>query len=361
LQNQTTWTSGGSKADFNKAAEKSPENVSENYFHLEPVLIKKDDLWNIMPPSNVYPKDRNGKALWLDSDYVTVAMIRIDLAPESFPLNSSYWVITEKLTKGLATKILHLHSKQSHLRKIRMISEERNEIIEILISQIRGIMTKLGVVYRVIDNEAGELRQTWEDLIHKHNPEQPRRANIIKRLNLLLKELDGDFSRNTDLEITKKLEWYQNKLVEFCFQPEENEVWLREKISPLWESTASRLKSTSDIQKIVNNLLDELEQSFYIGLDETLVENIDNISTSNKSKWIDLAYKAKDLKRSDLLQEYIHLLKQTNIDLPIKRKTIDNLLCLRSLAFYIEDLESKLNEYFNKYYTYVEEEKVHLH
>ena len=349
LRNQMTWTSSGSKANFNKAVEKSSGKVSANHFHLEPVLIKKDALWDSMPPPSVYPKDEGGKALWLDSDCVAVALIKIDLAPESFPLGPSYWEITEKLSEGLAIQLLHLHSRQSHSRKMGMITEERNEIIAILINQIRQIMTKLGVVYRVIDNEAGYLRQTWEDLIHEHNPEQPCRPNIIKQLNLLLKKLDGGLRGDADSEISKQLEWYHNKAVEFCFLPKENEVWFQQKITPLWENTASRFKPAPEVKKQIKNLLDKLEQSFYVGLDETLVDKIDTIPTSIKSKWADLAYNAKDLTRGDLLQEYIHLLEQTNIELPNKRKTIENLLCLKKLAFYIEDLESRLNEYFDKY------------
>jgi hypothetical protein len=356
-----TWTSSGSKDDFNKAMEKSSGTVSGTHFHLEPVLIKKDVLWDTMPPPSVYPKDEGGKSLWLDSDCVTVALIRIDLAPKSFPLDPSYWEITKKLTEGLAIQLLHLHIKQSHSRKMRRITEERNEIMEILISQIRQIMSKLGLVYRVIDNEARMLRQTWENLIHEHNPEQPRRPNIIKELNLLLQKLDGDSGGDADLEISKQLRWYQKKLAEFCFQPEENEVWLRQRITPLWEDTVSRFKSAPEMKEQIKNLLDKLEQSFYIGLDETLVDKIDTIPASIKSKWTDLVYNAKDLTKGDLLQEYIHLLEQTKIELPNKRTSLENLICLRNLALYVGDLESKLNEYFDKYEIDTKAKQMHLH
>ena len=361
LRNQMTWTSSGSKADFNKAVEKSSGKVSGNHFHLEPVLIKKDALWDSMPPPSVYPKDKGGKTLWLDSDCVAAALMKIDLTPESFPLDPNYWEITEKLTEALATQLLHLHSKQSLSKKTEKIAEERNEIIEILIIQIRQIMTKLGVVYRVIDNEADHLRQTWENLIHEHNPEQPCRPNIIKQLNLLLKSLDGDHNGGAESEIVEQLEWYQNKLAEFCFLPKENELWFQQKITPLWENTAARFNPAPEVKKQIKELLDKLEQSFYVGLNETLVDKIDTIPKSIKSKWTDLAYNAEDLTKGDLLQEYIHLLEQTNIELPNKRKTIENLLCLKILALYIENLESKLNKYFDKYETNIQAEQVHLH
>ena len=361
LRNQNTWTSCGSRVDFNKAVEKSSGKVVGNHFHLEPVSMKKDALWDSMPPPSVYPKDEGGKTLWLDCDCVAVGLIKIELVPEFFPLDQSYWEIAERLTEGLAIQLLHLHSKQSFSRKMEMIAAERKELIEILINQIRQIMTKLGVLYRVIDNETAHLRQTWENLIHEHNPAQPCRSDIIKQLNLLLKNLDGDHKGVAQSEFVKQLKWYQNKLAEFCFLPKENEVWLQQKIAPLWENTAARLKPAPEVKKQINNLLIKLEQSFYVGLNETLVDKIETIPASIKSKWTDLAYNARDLRKGDLLQEYIHLLEQTNIELPNRRKTIENLLCLKSLALYIEELEGKLNQYFDKYETDIRAEQVHLH
>jgi hypothetical protein len=361
LRNQDTWTSCGSKVDFNKAVVKSSGKFTGNPFHLEPVLMKKDALWDSMPPPSVYPRDEGGRTLWLDCDCVAVGLIKIELVPEFFPLDQSYWEIAEKLTEGLAIQLLHLHSKQSFSRKMEMIAEERNEIIEILISQIRQIMTKLGLLYRVIDNEAALLRQTWENLIHEHNPKQPCRSDIIKQLNLLLKNLDGDQNGFAKSELAQQLKWYQNKLAEFCFLPEENEVWLQRRIAPLWKNTAARFKPAPELKKQINKLLNKLEQSFYVGLNETLADKINTIPTPIKSKWTDLAYNSRDLRKGDLLQKYIHLLEQTNIELPNRRNTIENLICLKSLALYIEELEGKLNEYLDKYETDIQAGQANLH
>jgi hypothetical protein len=228
LRNQRAWTSSGSKDDFRRLVEKSRGKLSDNHFHLEPVLMSKADLWDGMPPPSVYPRDRGGKPLWLNTDSITVALIKIDLAPESSPF-------TKELTQALAIQLLHLHSKQSLSKKMEVIQEERDEIKEILISQIRKIMTKLGLVYRVIDNEVAYLRESWENIIHECHPGQPCRANIVEQLNLLLQELNIDHKVVAESESVKKLVWYQNKLAEYCFLPEENEVWFQQKILPLWK------------------------------------------------------------------------------------------------------------------------------
>ena len=57
----------------------------------------------------------------------------------------------------------------------------------------------------------------------------------------------------------------------------------------------------------------------------------------------------------------IALLEQTSIELPNKRKTMENLFCLKNLALYIEDLEGKLNEYFDKYKIDTQARQKHLH
>ena len=161
-------------------------------------------------------------------------------------------------------------------------------------------------------------------------------------------------------DTVEQLAWYQDKLAEHCFLPEENEVWFQQKILPLWKNTASRFNSAPKIEKQMKRLFDQLEQSFYVGLNEKLIDKIDDIPHSAKSKWKSLAYNEKDWTRVDLLKKYIHLLEGIDIELPNKKKTLENLLCLRSLVLYVEGLESKLNNYIDKYKIHTEEEQIYF-
>lgn len=361
LRNQNTWTSSGSKTEFNKALKMSSGKVIGNQFHWEPILMKKDALWNRTASPSVYPKDKAGRSLWFDCDCVTVALIKIDLVPGSFLLDSDYWEITEKVTEGLALQLLHLHTEQFFLQRIKRLEQDRNEIIQILIIQIRQIMTRLSLVYRMIDNQVAYIRKTWEDLVHKHNPEQPCKSNIINQLNLLLETLERHHNGNAESKIIKQLAWYQNKLAEYCFMPEENEVWFQQKIEPLWRHVDSKLNSSKDVQGRIKTLLTLLENSFYVGSNETLSDNIDNIPKSIRSKWINLAYNEKTLTKVDYVKEYIHLLRSLDIE-PIKQNNmIDNLVCLRKLAMYIEQLENNLNHYIDIYEIHNSTDKEYLH
>jgi hypothetical protein len=348
IRKQTGLTTVTSAAPLDKGVLRSCAKGLKAHFILEPVLMEKADLWPSMPPSSVYPKDRDGKPLWLESDHVMVALIEIILSSEATSPDPNCWQITEELARALAMQLLHLHSHQSLGKKIEVVAEERDEIRQILITQIRKIMSKLGMIYRVIDNEVASLRQSWEDLIHQYHPEQPYKSKIVEQLNLLLQNLDTDLDTHSAGETRKQIEWYQNKLAEFCFLPEENEVWFQQKIVPLWTSAASRLNSAPHVKKQIKKLLDGLEQSFYVGLDETLFDKIDHIPNSVKSRWIRLIYNEKDWTKIDLLNEYIHLLEELHISLPNKRKTLENLICLKNLALTIEDLEEKLTTYYQQ-------------
>jgi hypothetical protein len=361
LRNQRAWTSSDSKDDFRRLVEKTRGKLSDNHFHLEPVLMRKADLWHSMPPSSVYPKDRDGNPLWLNSDHVTVALIKINLTLKSSPFDQNYWQVTEELTKTLAIQLLHLHSKQFYSKKMEVIQEERDELRETLITQIRKIISRLGLIYRIIDNEVAYLRQSWENLIHQYHPEQPCRHNIVKQLNLLLEKLTVDHNVVSESEAVKQLAWYQNKLSEFCFLPEENEVWFQQKILPLWKNTATKFNSAPKIKKQMKKLFDQLEQSFFVGLNKTLIDKIDDIPNSIKAKWTNLAYNEKNLAKVDLLKEYTHLLEEVYIDFPNKRKTLENLVCLRNLALYFENLEDELDKYIDKCEIFTSIEQTFLH
>jgi hypothetical protein len=287
--------------------------------------------------------------------------MRIDLDTGSSPFDSDYWMITRELTKTLAIQLLHHHSKKSLSRMMAAVQEERDEIQEILIRQIRKMMTKLSLVYRVIDNEAARLRQAWEDIIHECHPGEPCRANIVAQLNLLLQELDIEHEVVAESETVKQLVWCHNKLAENCFLPEENEAWFQQRILPLWKTTASRYNSVPKSRNQMKKLLDQLQQSFYVGLNETLIDKINAIPHSVKSQWKSLAYNEKNWTKVDLLKKYIHLLEGLDIKLPNKRKTLENLLCLRSLVLYVDDLENKLNNYIEKYKTYTAGKQIYLH
>jgi len=349
LQNQRSWTSSGSKDDLSTGVEISSEKILEKHFHFQPVMMRKADLWHSMPPPSVYPRDRDGKPMWLNSDYVTVALIKINLALESHSFDQNYGQITEVITQALENQILYLNSKESFITRIKMFTEENQELQKILFNTIRQAMVKLSLINRVVDNEIADLRQSWENLVYKYHPKEPCKKNIVKQLNQLLQKLTVDLHVPVDSETARELAWYQDTMAQYSFLPEENEVWFQKKILPLWRDTTSGFNSSPNLKRKVKKLLDQLEQSFYVGSNEKLINKIDSIPKSLKSKLMNLAYNGKYLPKVDLLEEYTHILEKIDSDLLNKDKKLENLACLRMLAIYFQELENNLNEYINKY------------
>ena len=361
LQNQSSWTSSGSKDDFCNGVEKSSEKMSEKHCHFQPVMLRKADLWHSMPPPSVYPRDRDGEPIWFNSDHVTVALLIINLAFESHPFDQNYWQITEWLTGTLEHQLLYLHSKESFSYQIELLTEEKEELKIVLINQIRQAMVKLSLVNRVVDNEIADLRQSWENLVHKYHPEQPSKNNILKQLNQLLEQLTEDLHVHANSETAKELSWYQHTMADYSFLPEENEVWFQKKILPLWRDTTSKLNQTPELKGQVQKLLDKLEQSFYVGSNKKFINKIDSIPKSIKSKWINLAYNGKGLTKNDLLEDYTYILENIKIDLFSRRNKLESLACLKMLASYLQKLEINLNEYIIKYGNNNQIDKSNLH
>ena len=93
----------------------------------------------------------------------------------------------------------------------------------------------------------------------------------------------------------------------------------------------------------VEKLLDQLKKSFYVALDKELSDKIGTVPEEIKRKWIDLSYREINGNTNGLMQEYIDLLNRIDFDLPHKRHSLRNLICLKELVEVIPEIEGKLN------------------
>jgi hypothetical protein len=131
--------------------------------------------------------------------------------------------------------------------------------------------------------------------------------------------------------------------MESCFLPKQNETWLKRKVRPLWSSIISKADLSSKEKNRIEQLLEDLEKSFHLGLDKGLRDKVDSISEKLKEKWVDLAYRELNGRNNGLLKDYIEFLDNVDLDLPRKRHCVKNLVYLKSLVELIPDVEEKLN------------------
>jgi hypothetical protein len=340
---QKSWTAEDPENNIRCVRKQLEGKAGEDYHHMEPVLVKKADLWDDVPPTGVFPEDSTGKPLWADSPYATVAVIKIHFLPGTIKQGDRSTRVIKELSHSLGTQMLSLHAREVALEKEERLIEERKEICDILAHEFRNLVPRIGFAYRAINNEISYLREAWENLIHDHCPEQSSKQIILRQLDSILLDLEKNHDDSNLLNNIGRLSRYQKQLMESCLLPHQNETWLRQKIRPLWESILSKTDFSSEKKSQIEELLGRLKQSFQVGLDENLRDKVEGVPAELKEKWVYLAYRELNGRNNGMLKQYIEFLDNLDLDLPRKRHCVKNLVYLKSLVELVPEVEEKLN------------------
>ena len=343
VEKQKSWTAEDPENNIRCVRKQLEGKAGEDYHHMEPVLVEKADLWDDMPPTTVFPLDSTGKALWVDSPYATVAVIKIHFLPGTIKQGDRSTRVIKELSHSLGTQMLSLHAREVALEKERRLAEERLETCDVIAHEFRNLVPRIGFAYRAINNEISYLREAWENLIHDHCPEQSSKGAILHQLDEILRAIETEHGGSNAANDIARVSRYQQQLMESCFLPHQNESWLRNQIRPLWQAILAKTNSHADLERQINKLLEDLRKSFHLGLDKRLRQKIDFIPGEIKEKWVDLAYREINGKNNGMLKQYIEFLDNADLDLPRKRHCVKNLVYLKSLVELIPEVEEKLN------------------
>jgi hypothetical protein len=341
VEKQKSWTAEDPENNIRCVRKQLEGKAGEDYHHMEPVLVKKADLWDDMPPTVVFPEDSAGKPLWVDSPYATVAVVKIHFLPGTIKQGDRSTRVIKELSHSLGTQMLSLHAREAALEKEERLIEERKEICDILAHEFRNLVPRIGFAYRAINNEISYLREAWENLIHDHCPEQSSKRAILQKLDEILRDIETECDASNAANDIARVFRYQQQLMESCFLPHQNESWLRNQIRPLWQAILAKTNSHADLESQINKLLEDLRKSFHLGLEKRLREKIDSIPGEIKEKWVDLAYREINGKNNGMLKQYIEFLDNADLDLPRKRHCVKNLVYLKSLVELIPEGEAQ--------------------
>ncbi len=340
VERQKSWTADDPENNIRCVRKQLEGRAGEDYHHMEPVLVRKSDLWEKLPPLTVYPVDQLKRPIWQKTSFATVAVIKIHFAPESVRRGDKATRVIKKLSHSLGTQMLSLHAKEVALEKQKRLAGERQDTCNTLAHEFRNILTRTGFIYRAINNEISYLREFWEGLVQQYNPEKLHKKRILEELIQLSRTVQED---NGSREISRLL-GYQEQLMFSSLLPKQNAIWLRQKIRPLWASILSRDDVSTALKRQVEDILERLEESFYFGLDRSLINRIDGLPNKLKRKWTELVYQEIDGRTNGALKDYIELLDHTKLEIPHKRQTLKNFVYLKSLMEMLPELEKKLND-----------------
>jgi len=187
------------------------------------------------------------------------------------------------------------------------------------------------------------LREAWENLIQEHVPGLNSKQEILEQLNTVLNQVATQNNSTDFLNEISALKEYQKYLVESFLLPQQNETWLRQRIRPLWLSILSQTKVFESDSKKVDQLLDQLKESFHSPLNQKFIDKIKIISNDLQKKWGDLAYREINRANNGIINEYTELLESVDLELPRKRTSLKNFSYLKALVELIPEIEENLN------------------
>jgi hypothetical protein len=340
VEKQKSWTAEDPENNIRCVRKQLEGKAPEDYHHMEPVLVKKTDLWEKSPGADAFPEDNSGMPIWKESPYATVAVIKIHFSPRTIKQGDRSTRIIKELSRSLGTEMLSLHAREVALEKQKRLTEERQDTCNSLAHDFRNIIARTGFAYRAINNEISYLREFWENLVCHYSPEVPNKQRIVTELNHSLRTLQN----NSDSREIPRLITQLNQLKENVLLPQQSAMWVQRKIKPLWMSILSKHQISTELRQEIEGYLSRLVESFYLGLNHTLIDKIDVLSDELKQKWTELVYKEIDGNTNSIVKDYVELLDRTDLDIPHRRQSLRNFIYFRSLIELVPDIESKLDD-----------------
>jgi len=342
VERQKSWTSETPREDA-RSVRLQVEGVWEDYHHMEPVLIRKEDLYPGNGPVLEYPEDTRGGTLWQDSEYVVVAVIKIHFKPNTIKIRSGETKIIKKLSRALGTELLSYQLRQHSVEAMHQLTDDKIDSCNILADSLRNAITKSGLIFSLIKLELGVLRKQWEGILLEHSDQREMQSEAVQALNKILLNMNGTADKSAAELIDT-----QTKFLDLSFPPERGENWVRMQIEEKWNKLISMNPLGKEQVEQIRRGIEQLKKSLYLGKDPDILEAYDKIPASLKMDWVDLIYKNTDSIDLKFVDEVTDILEQPFLNLPFKEKSRRSLVHLRALAEIISQLEENTNVVLRK-------------
>lgn len=334
---QRSWTAESPSNDA-RSVRLQVEGVWEDYHHMEPVLIPKEDLYTNGEPLSEYPRNVTGEILWQGSPYAVVAVIKIHFNPNTIRLKSPETKVIKQLSRSLGTELLSYQLREQSVGALQQLAEDKLNSYNILADSLRNAVTKSGLVFSLIKLELSFLRKQWEEIILDHSDLKHLKQDAVSKLNEILA---GQNDEATGLK--GDLMEAQIKFLDLYLPPEVGANWLRMQIEERWEKLLGLGGKKGTWPKDVRRQIDALQRSLHLGMEPRLLAQYRDIPDSEKAEWVNLIY--TDLDRVDLgfLDKLLAFLENGSVRLPYQDKSQKSLIRLKAVAETMGELEQDTN------------------
>jgi hypothetical protein len=341
VEKQKSWTAEDPIHDA-RSVRMQVEGTREDFQHMEPVLVRKSDL-NLNMYSSEYPKDYNGDVIWKESEYVTVAVVKIHFRPHTIRIGSYETMVIKKLSRSLGTELLSYQLRQDSLKTMQEYAKDRLNACNILADSLRNTITKSGMIFSLVKQEIGYLRDQWEQLLLQDGKEKYTKSEAIKDLNDMLMGMG-----NGHEDLRKDLVDVQNKFLELSLPPEKGENWVVMQIEERWKDLLYRYPQGEKKQRGIWETIEKLKESLHIGRNPEVLSAYDGLPEEIKRDWVNLIYTNNDHFDAKVVDNLINILDNPMLGIPSRERSKKNLKQLKALAETMHQLERNTNFVLNQ-------------
>ncbi|MBN1104013.1 MAG: hypothetical protein JXL84_11415 [Deltaproteobacteria bacterium] len=337
VEKQKSWTSEDPRND-SRSVKLQVEGMWEDSHHMEPVLVRKLDLHLDMYSTFDYPKDYCVNTIWQDSDYVVVAVIKIHFQPYTIRMGSPETVVIKKLSRLLGTELLSHHLHQDSLRAMQQLARDRINACNILADSLRNAVAKGALVFSLVKQEIGYLRDQWERLLLEILHEKSPKFTNIESLNKMVLEINGDCGL-----LRQDLIGVQKRFLELSLPPQRAENWVVMQIEERWKDLFEKCAVNEEKRKAIWEVIAALKKSLYFGIDVEVLKCCTHLIEDTVKEWTSLIYDNSDRFERSKLDRLIHLLSTQDFGIPSQDKSRKTLIQLKALAQTLGQLEQNTN------------------
>lgn len=284
VEQQKSWTADNPQENI-RSIRKQVEGKLEDCHHMEPVLVRKADLFENSFSSFKYPVNWYGNPIWQDADHVVVAVIKIHFAAHTIQRGDASTKIIKKLSRTLGTELLSLYLRETYLEARQNLALQRLQSSNAIAHELRNTLMKLGFVFPAINAVMGLLREQWEDEMGRTYPELESKKALLQKLSQLLLLRQSHLNGQKQLlQLSNTLLAEQEELCTLFLAPEQEMRWLRVKIQPKWQRLLSETAAWDSQKETVEQLLTRLEEAISLVTDEAMTMKMD-VPVELKALW----------------------------------------------------------------------------
>ncbi|MCU0586906.1 MAG: hypothetical protein MUF52_02015 [Syntrophobacteraceae bacterium] len=343
VEKQKSWTADNPYEDV-RSVGKQLRGEIEDFHHMEPVLVRKADLYGESASSIEYPYDWQGYPIWQDTDYVVAAVIKIHFLPHAIKRDDRSTLVIQELSRSLGTELLTLHFREHLYRAQKDFARQRLHSCEILAHELRNAFIKFGFIFSAVNAVVGILREEWEARIREAVPELEWKDSILAKLNRILASRMATSELASGCQAAARtLMADQEELASVSILPSQAEQWIRNKIQPKWRRLMGDCPAWDEDRPEIEHLIEDLFHAIGLGMDQELIARLNHVPDEIREQWPRLVYSHFTGDHAHLLGDLIRLLNHPEMKLLHKHQYAKAFRSFKALAEVVPEVEERAN------------------